>query len=88
VDIDPAALTAFGQSVRHHRANLGISQEAFADRCGLDRTYIGGIERGQRNVTIATILRLATALEIPVTVLLKPLDDYTKPNRGSIRPRT
>ena len=43
-------LIRFGKRVRELRAAKGFSQEAFADQCGLDRTYMGGIERGKRNV--------------------------------------
>jgi transcriptional regulator with XRE-family HTH domain len=39
----------FGRALRSQRSKLGVSQEVFADLCGLDRTYVGGIERGERN---------------------------------------
>jgi ribosome-binding protein aMBF1 (putative translation factor) len=42
----------FGNALRKDRHKLGVSQEEFADICGLDRTYIGGIERGERNVAL------------------------------------
>lgn len=48
-----------------------MSQEAFADMCELDRTYIGGIERGERNVALVNIEKIATALRIPITQLFK-----------------
>lgn len=74
---DPAALAAFGHSVRERRkANLGISQEAFAHRCGISRTYVGKIEAGQRNPTLGTILCLAKVLNTPVSELLKPVDPF------------
>lgn len=50
---------------------LGVSQEEFADICGLDRTYIGGIERGERNVALVNIERIAKALKIPTPKLFK-----------------
>jgi transcriptional regulator with XRE-family HTH domain len=43
------------------RNKLGVSQEEFADMCGLDRTYIGGIERGERNVALQNIEKIAKA---------------------------
>jgi transcriptional regulator with XRE-family HTH domain len=51
----------FGRAVRHKRNKLGVSQEEFADKCGLDRTYIGGIERGERNVALQNIEKIAKA---------------------------
>ena len=45
-------LAKFGKRVREERTALGLSQEAFADKCKLDRTYISGIERGKRNVAL------------------------------------
>jgi transcriptional regulator with XRE-family HTH domain len=54
--------TLFGQRVRELREKMGISQEEFADRAGLHRTYVGGIERGERNVSLENIVKLARAL--------------------------
>ena len=51
----------FGRAVRRKRNKLGVSQEEFADMCGLDRTYIGGIERGERNVALQNIEKIAKA---------------------------
>jgi transcriptional regulator with XRE-family HTH domain len=61
----------FGKAVRHKRNKLGVSQEAFADMCGLDRTYIGGIERGERNVALVNIEKSAAALRIPIAQLFR-----------------
>ena len=61
----------FGNAVRHRRNKLGVSQEAFADMCGLDRTYVGGIERGERNVALVNIERIAKALRIPIDQLFR-----------------
>jgi len=60
----------FGRTVRQLRHALGISQEALADRANIHRTYIGGIERGERNPTLTTIVRLAEALRVPPARLL------------------
>ncbi|WP_437886955.1 helix-turn-helix domain-containing protein [Phytobacter sp. V91] len=54
----------FGQRVKALRLKAGLSQEAFADKCGLDRTYISGIERGVRNPTLEVIGVIASGLEI------------------------
>lgn len=62
---------AFGDMVRLYRKRLGYSQEELAGRAGIHRTYIGGIERGERNPTLAMIHRLARALDIPPSRLLE-----------------
>jgi transcriptional regulator with XRE-family HTH domain len=61
---------ALGLAIRELRRTTGISQEAFAASCGLHRTYIGGIERGERNVSFANLLRIAEALDVRPSVLL------------------
>jgi transcriptional regulator with XRE-family HTH domain len=61
----------FGRAVRKKRNRLGVSQEVFADICGLDRTYIGDIERGERNVALVNIERIAKALRISLPELLR-----------------
>jgi transcriptional regulator with XRE-family HTH domain len=62
-------LLRFGQRVREKRTAFGLSQEAFADKCKLDRTYISGIERGKRNVSLRNIAAIAKALDITVAEL-------------------
>jgi transcriptional regulator with XRE-family HTH domain len=60
----------FGQVIRELRIARGYSQEAFADRAEVHRTYIGGIERGERNPTLTMIIRLAEALGVEPSELL------------------
>ena len=67
--------TLLAANVRYHRKRLGLSQEEFADKCGLHRTYIGGIERRERNITLTTLERIATALGLSVAALFAPLKD-------------
>jgi len=55
-------LLLFGAAIKHNRMALGLSQEEFAFRCGLHRTYIGSVERGERNVSLINILRICKAL--------------------------
>lgn len=54
----------FGNKVREERTKLGISQEDFGFKTGLDRTYISGIERGQRNPSLKNIVKIAEALNL------------------------
>ena len=63
----------FGQRVRERRLAVGLSQEALADRCGLDRTYISGIERGRRNVSLRNIDTLAFGLRLTLSTLFEGL---------------
>lgn len=58
------ALDLFGQNVRKQRTDKGLSQEALADKADLDPTYISGIERGVRNPSLLSIVRIAKALGI------------------------
>jgi transcriptional regulator with XRE-family HTH domain len=57
-------------NIRTFRARAGSSQDDFADKCGLHRTYIGSIERSERNVTLATLELLSKATGLPVPQLL------------------
>ena len=66
-------LKRFGQRVRELRSDQGFSQESLADDCGLDRTYIGSIERGERNVALRNIEKIADALGISIADLTKGL---------------
>ena len=59
----------FGERVRQLRKEQGYSQEAFADECELHRTYIGAIERGERNVAIDNIAKSAKALKVDIAEL-------------------
>ncbi|HRN28467.1 MAG TPA: helix-turn-helix transcriptional regulator [Terrimesophilobacter sp.] len=65
-DHELAELADFGRRLRELRRARGLSQEALAHAAGLDRSYVGGIERGERNVALNNIHRLARALEIEV----------------------
>lgn len=64
-------LQKFGRRVRELRKERGYSQEAFADKCGLDQTYIGGIERGKRNAALRNIESISNALDITLSELIK-----------------
>jgi transcriptional regulator with XRE-family HTH domain len=64
-------LTLFGERVRVLRQTRGLSQEALALAAGLDRTYIGGVERGERNISLLNIQKIAQALDVSPADLLK-----------------
>jgi len=66
-----------GTIIRRLRLEAGLSQEAFADLCGLHRTYVGCVERGEKVITIETASKIAGALGISLAQLFKPLDDDT-----------
>ena len=57
--------------MRQLRAEAGYSQEAFAHAAGLDRSYLGLIERGQRNITLGNIEKIAKALRVPISQLME-----------------
>lgn len=64
---------AFGARVRARRQELDLSQERLADACGLHWTFVGQVERGQRNITLHNILRLAVGLQIDPGDLVRGL---------------
>lgn len=66
---DSAYLREFGTRVRKMREGLGWSQEELASRSGLHRTYVGAIERGERNVSVLNVRRLAEALRVKPSAL-------------------
>jgi transcriptional regulator with XRE-family HTH domain len=61
---EKAIQEAFGARVRAIRKEKGLSQEALALACGLDRTYIGGVERGERNISLINIYKIALSLDV------------------------
>jgi transcriptional regulator with XRE-family HTH domain len=70
--MDPlsASHVAFGATVRTIRKERGISQEALALQCGMDRSYFGAVERGERNVSLTNMLRIAASLGVPAAQIL------------------
>jgi transcriptional regulator with XRE-family HTH domain len=65
------AVVALGEAIRAARRERGYAGEAFAARIGLDRSYFGAVERGEFNVTIATVLKIADGLGVPASTLLR-----------------
>ncbi len=70
---DPV-LIKLGNKVRELRKMKNLSQEAFADEVGLDRTYVGGIERGERNIATLNLIRIAIALNVEVGQLFPSIE--------------
>lgn len=67
-------LKIFGDEVRKERRKCRISQEELASRCDIHRTYIGGVERGERNIGLLNVLRISRALKVRPSQLIKSLD--------------
>jgi transcriptional regulator with XRE-family HTH domain len=65
-----AAHSALGRAIRDFRRGRGLSQEQLGYDSGLHRTYIGGIERGERNPSFTNIVRIAEALDVPPSKLI------------------
>jgi transcriptional regulator with XRE-family HTH domain len=73
----------FGARVRQLRGERGWSQEQFADLCGLHRTYIGSIERGEQNISLVNIERLAATLGVSLAELFSAFTEQTAPTNLS-----
>lgn len=74
-------LTTLANNVRYLRKVRRLSQEELADICEIHRTYIGSVERCERNVTLSTLELLANAFGVSVVQLLTPMTDDTTPER-------
>lgn len=61
-----------GENLRSHRQALGLSQEAFAEVLGVHRTYMGSVERGERNLTLRSVERIAARIDEEPLTLLRP----------------
>ena len=69
--VEPRRLQAnLGKVIREERAALNFSQESFAHEVGLHRTYVGAIERGEQNVGVLNLARIANALRTPLSRLI------------------
>ncbi len=80
---DVPELLQFGEAVREQRKARGYSQEAFGDACGIDRSYMGGIERGQHNLALINIMKIIAALDMQPSEFFKALDKPATKSRKS-----
>ncbi len=67
------ALKRLGDNLRHIRQSKGLSQEKLAELTGLHRTYIGGVERGERNISLLNLVRIAEAFGVAVADLVEDI---------------
>lgn len=74
--------TEIGQRIRYYRKKKGLSQEKLAELCDFHPTYIGQLERGEKNASIESIYRLSIGLEIPITQLLEDIDTIERTNNN------
>ena len=70
-----SALVALGAVIRAERLAQGLSQEALADKANVDRSYMGGIERGEHNIAIVNLLKVADALGVKASTFLSKSDN-------------
>jgi transcriptional regulator with XRE-family HTH domain len=84
----PNVQEVLGNRIREFRLKRGFSQESFADHCGIHRTYMGGIERGKRNLTIQTVLTIARGLDMSMSELLAGIEKQVENPRRSPKSRT
>jgi transcriptional regulator with XRE-family HTH domain len=66
----PDIIKAFGQVLRAERERLGWSQEELAERAGLDRTYLSGVERGARSPNLRSVVKIASAMRVKLSKLM------------------
>ena len=86
---DEALPQVFGAVVRELRRQRGLSQERFAAQAGMDRAYMGGLERGERNPSLTTIARVARGLDMSISDVMRAVEEYSsgggRRRRGAAR---
>jgi transcriptional regulator with XRE-family HTH domain len=76
---------ALGQTIRKKRTAAGFSQESFAEAVGVHRTYIGGVERGERNVSLHNLQRISEALNISLSALIQAAEKLLEASTTSAK---
>lgn len=67
-------LSKLGENIRQIRLSKSLSQEKLAELADLHRTYIGGVERGERNISLINLIRIARVLDVPISKLVDGLN--------------
>lgn len=80
-----AILRALGKRIRELRIERGYSQEGFADKCGVHRTFMGTVERGESNLSFQNILKVAASLNVSLSTLFSGLEDMTANPEDQLR---
>jgi transcriptional regulator with XRE-family HTH domain len=78
-------LKALGQRIRELRLKQGYSQESFADHCGVHRTFMGTIERGESNLSFTNLVKVSEGLGITLSQLLSGLEKRARSGRAQMR---
>ena len=71
------SLIKIGRTIRELRKEKGFSQESFASEVGLDRTYMGSVERGERNIAALNLIKIAKTLKVEMGVLFPPVESLS-----------
>ena len=79
-------LRTIGSTIRSLRRERGLSQEALADRADIDRSYMSGVERGLRNISVLNLARVAKALDVTLVELIGPIDSISTSTAAGVRP--
>jgi len=77
-------LLALGQNIRRLRRSLNMSQEKFAEKCGIHRTYVSDVERGSRNPSFLTLLSIAYGLGVTISEMTREMKTDVVPNQREI----
>lgn len=81
----PDVAKAFGTAIRERRLERDIAQDAFAYAAGIDRSYYGKLERGERQPSLALLLRIADGLQLPGWELLREVESRLRVSRKTLR---
>lgn len=71
-------LFALGSLIREHRMKRGYSQEGFADRCGVHRTFMGAVERGESNISFLNLAKIADGLAMTISDVVRGVEKRAK----------
>ncbi len=80
-------LFQFSRQIYHRRRELGLSQQELADRCGLHRTYISDVERGERNMSLKTLFNIAFGLETSASEIMSIAEDKYRSAKQGAKPK-